>query len=170
MTPQMRDDLKRMSVTALQILQTSMKGSQRLKFCICLLAISSITLHCDTGPCCINNFWFHHICLCHKIQIGPYLDLDWFAVVVEIPVCLSGFSLWTSAHGFHHIPLTQTQGWKIFWGVLVFICSAALVACIAYHFYYVFAFAVYSRITNEAPQAIPWPTTIVCERTVRSIT
>ena len=64
------------SVTALQILQTSSKVNQRLKFCICLLAMISITLHCDTGPCCINNFLFHHICLCHKLQIGPYLDLD----------------------------------------------------------------------------------------------
>ncbi len=58
---------------------------------------------------------------------------------------LLGFNLWTSAHGYHHLSLTQSSAWKAFWAIVIAIASIALVACIIYYFYYVFAFAVYSR-------------------------
>jgi hypothetical protein len=35
----------------------------------------------------------------------------------------AGFNLFTSAHGFHHLDLTQHPRWKIFWGILVSISS-----------------------------------------------
>jgi hypothetical protein len=47
-----------------------------------------------------------------------------------------------------------------------YVTNVFKVACIAYYFYFVFAFAVYSRITEEAPSSMLWPTTIVCDRQV----
>ena len=78
-----------------------------------------------------------------------------------------GFNLWTSAHGFHHIVLTRSPGWRLFWVIFIIVSSLALVGCIVYYFYYVFAFAIYSRFLLEAPQSIAWPTTLICDRQVR---
>jgi len=77
-----------------------------------------------------------------------------------------GFPLWTSAHGFHHISLTQSKGWKCFWIFLVTVLSIALFACIIFYFFYAFSSAVYTQIIQDAPASIPWPTTIVCDRQV----
>ena len=54
----------------------------------------------------------------------------------------SGFSLWTSAHGFHHFSLTNRSGWRYFWLALVAVATLGLIACIAYYFYYVFRYEI----------------------------
>ena len=77
-----------------------------------------------------------------------------------------GFNLWTSAHGFHHIDLTRSSGWRIFWVIFIILSSLALVGCIIYYFYYVFAFGIYSRFLLESPTSLQWPTTIICDRQV----
>jgi hypothetical protein len=41
--------------------------------------------------------------------------------------------------------LTQSSGWRTFWTLFLVLSSIALIVCIVYYFYYVFAFAVYSR-------------------------
>jgi hypothetical protein len=78
----------------------------------------------------------------------------------------SGFNLWTSAHGFHHVELTKSYSWRTFWTIVVLICSVALLACVVYYFYYVFAMGIYSRFLLESPPSVPWPTTIICDRQV----
>lgn len=75
-----------------------------------------------------------------------------------------GFTLWTSAHGFHHYTLSNRRGWKCCWAFILFVLVVSLLACIAYYFYYVFSTAVYSRIILESPENRDWPTTIICER------
>lgn len=75
-----------------------------------------------------------------------------------------GFSLWTSAHGFHHYTLSHKRGWKIVWAVILLILTLSLVACIIYYFYHVFSTAVYSRVLIESPESRDWPTTIICEK------
>ena len=80
-----------------------------------------------------------------------------------------GFNLWTSAHGFHHLELTRSSTWKAFWTIVLIICSIALIACIIYYFYYVFALGVYSRFLLETPSSMPWPTTVVCDRQVSAL-
>ena len=79
-----------------------------------------------------------------------------------------GFNLWTSAHGFHHLELTRHSSWKAFWNIVLLICSIALIACIIYYFYYVFALGVYSRFLLETPSTLQWPVTVVCDRQVRA--
>jgi hypothetical protein len=75
--------------------------------------------------------------------------------------------LWTSAHGFHHLSLTQSKGWKCFWGFILFVLIISVVACIIYYFYFVFSFAIYSRFLLDSPASMNWPTTIICDRQVR---
>jgi hypothetical protein len=41
--------------------------------------------------------------------------------------------------------LTQSKGWKFFWGFIIFVLVVSLIACIIYYFYFVFSFAIYSR-------------------------
>ena len=77
-----------------------------------------------------------------------------------------GFNLWTSAHGFHHLSLTQSKGWKCFWGLLLLILCLSLIGCIAFYFYFVFSSAIYSRFLLDSPTSMNWPTTIVCDRQV----
>ena len=83
----------------------------------------------------------------------------------------SGFNLWTSAHGFHHISLTTSTFWKVFWVILVAICTGCLIGCVIYYFYYIFSTAVYTRVTMENPSVRPWPVMVLCERqvSIRSI-
>jgi hypothetical protein len=78
----------------------------------------------------------------------------------------TGFNLWTSAHGFHHLTLTQSKAWRIFWLVILIILGISLISCIIYYFYYVFTFGVYSKFILESPKSITWPTTIICDRQV----
>ena len=83
----------------------------------------------------------------------------------NISIC-SGFNLWTSAHGFHHLELTKSSLWRIFWMVILAVSCISLICLIIYYFYYVFAFAVYSRILLQNSATMPWPTTIICDRQV----
>ena len=92
--------------------------------------------------------------LLHKINLSNYLN------------CLLGFYLWTSAHGFHHLSLSNRKGWKCLWAFILLIVVVALVACIIYYFYYVFTNAVYSLVTVESPGSWEWPTTVVCDKKV----
>ncbi len=62
----------------------------------------------------------------------------------QLTLCL-GFNLWTSAHGFHHLSLTQSKGWKCFWGFILLVLSLSLIGCIIFYFYFVFSSAIYSR-------------------------
>ena len=70
------------------------------------------------------------------------------------------------AHGFHHLDLTHHPSWKTFWTFLLIISGLALVICIVYYFYYIFALGVYSRFLLVSPTSLPWPTTILCDRQV----
>ena len=78
----------------------------------------------------------------------------------------TGFNLWTSAHGFHHLELTKNSFWRIFWMIILAICSISLICLVIYYFYYVFTFSVYSRLLLQDPATFPWPTTIICDRQV----
>ena len=80
-----------------------------------------------------------------------------------------GFNLWSSAHGFVHLSLTQSKGWRIFWMVILIILGISLISCIIYYFYYVFSFAVYSKFILESPPTFKWPTTIICDRQVGKV-
>ena len=80
----------------------------------------------------------------HSDFVAHFLNM--FATCLgQFRVCFSGFNLWTSAHGFHHLSLTQSKGWRIFWGFIIFVLCISAIACIIYYFYFVFSFAIYSR-------------------------
>ena len=81
-----------------------------------------------------------------------------------ILICFLGFTLWTSAHGFHHFTLSNRKGWKCVWAFILLMLIISLVCCIIYYFYHVFSTAVYSRVTIEAPDKRNWPVTIICEK------
>ena len=85
-----------------------------------------------------------------------------------VTVCYSlysiGFTLWTSAHGFHHYTLSNRKGWRCIWAFLLFVLVISLMSCVIYYFYYVFSTAVYSRVSIESPNQRLWPTTIICEK------
>ena len=78
-------------------------------------------------------------------------------IKVKIKISLNflylGFTLWTSAHGFHHFTLSNRKGWKCIWAFILLVLVISLVCCITYYFYYVFSTAVYSRVTIESPSS-----------------
>ena len=84
----------------------------------------------------------------------------------NICALISGFNLWTSAHGFIHISLTQLKQWRIFWIILLTVLTVLLVSCVIGHFYVVFTFGVHSRVTLESSAKMFWPTIIICDRQV----
>ena len=79
----------------------------------------------------------------------------WFSV---------GFTLWTSAHGFHHYTLSNRKGWRCIWAFLLLVLVISLISCVIFYFYHVFSTAVYSRVIIESPNQRVWPTTIICEK------
>ena len=62
-----------------------------------------------------------------------------------------GFNLWTSAHGFHHLSLSNRRVWRILWIIILIVLVASLIACIVYYFVHVFSYAAYSVVTVESP-------------------
>ena len=92
-----------------------------------------------------------------------------------------GFNLWTSAHGFHHLSLTNKKGqlilsleieiwhyvamiisfnifwsyciiaWQVGWALILLAVTIGLIAILIYYFVFVFSTAVYSRVVIESP-------------------
>ena len=62
-----------------------------------------------------------------------------------------GFNLWTSAHGFHHLSLSNRKVWKILWALVLILVIGGLIAVLVYYFVHVFTFAKYSVVTLESP-------------------
>ena len=62
-----------------------------------------------------------------------------------------GFNLWTSAHGFHHLSLSNRRVWKILWALVLILVVGGLVAVLVYYFVHVFTHAKYSVVTLESP-------------------
>ena len=62
-----------------------------------------------------------------------------------------GFYLWTSAHGFHHLSLSNRKVWKILWALVLILVIGGLIAVLVYYFVHVFTFAKYSVVTLESP-------------------
>ena len=83
----------------------------------------------------------------------------WFSTLFSV-----GFTLWTSAHGFHHYTLSNRKGWRCIWAFLLLVLVISLISCVIYYFYHVFSTAVYSRVIMESPNQRVWPTTIICEK------
>ncbi len=53
--------------------------------------------------------------------------------------------------------------------VILIILGISLISCTIYYFYYVFSFGVYSKFILESPPTFKWPTTIICDRQVRTV-
>ena len=94
-----------------------------------------------------------------KKYFGSVCNDMWFSGLFSV-----GFTLWTSAHGFHHYTLSNRKGWRCIWAFLLLVLVISLVSCVIYYFYHVFSTAVYSRVIIESPNQRVWPTTIICEK------
>ena len=74
------------------------------------------------------------------------------------------FNLWTSAHGFHHLSLSNRKVWKILWALVLTLVIGGLIAVLVYYFVYVFTYAKYSVVTLESPGTYSFHNEFSCPR------